>query len=127
MDSNTKVSSATADKPDAAAAKPDAKALIDAALAIVEAAESKFRSVRLTCGSRALAVAVENGLEPRMCYCVADAAKIIGLTPAVLREEIGTGRLRAFKPAGLKRESYIKVTEIDRWMEEREPMEEVAS
>lgn len=126
MDSSTKVSSAPI-APDATAAKPDAMALLDAALAIVEAAESKFRSVRLTCGSRALAVAVESGLEPRMCYRVDDAAKFIGLTPAALCKEIDDGRLRAFRPAGLKRGLFIKVTEIDRWMEEGEPMEERAS
>ena len=102
----------------AAAATPDAMAMLDAARSLIDAAERGFKSVRLPCGSRALAFAVESGLEPRMCYRVPVVAGFLGMPADALYAEIHAGRLRAFKAGGQKRGWLVKVDEIDRWLEE---------
>lgn len=109
MDSSTKA---------APAAKADATALLDAARSLIDAAEVKFKAVKLPCGSRALAFAVESGLKPRMCYSVPATARFMGISDDDLYGEIAAGRLRAFKPGGKQRGWMLKVDEIDRWLEE---------
>ena len=92
--------------------------MLDAAQKLISAANREYRSVKLPCGSRALAFAVEAGLKPQMAYTVAETAKYTGIDVKTLYEERNAGRLRMVLPKGNSKGNRITVDEMDRWMEE---------
>ena len=69
-------------------------------------------------GSRALAMAVEAGLDPKLTYTVGQTAIYSGIDRQALYREIDAGRLRAVVPAGCERGMRVSVDDFDRWMEE---------
>lgn len=69
-------------------------------------------------GSRALAMAVEAGLDPQMAYTVAETARYSGIPRTTLYAEHEAGRLAFVIPRGQERGAVIRVEELDRWMEE---------
>lgn len=101
--------------------KPSAVAnMLDTAKALIEAANKEYRSVKLPCGSRALAFAVEYGLEPRMTYTIAQAGAFTGVGDQTLYREHDAGRIRFIVPRGQVKGYRVAVDELDRWMSENE-------
>ena len=101
--------------------KPSAVAdMLETAKALIEAANKEYRSVKLPCGSRALAFAVEYGLEPRMSYTVAQAGAFTGVGDQTLYREHDAGRIKFIVPRGQSKGYRVAVDELDRWMSENE-------
>lgn len=100
------------------AASPKVAEMLDVAKALIEQANATYKTVRLPCGSRALAFAIEAGLPPRMAYTVDQAASFTGLDRKTLYTEHDAGRLKFVLPKGNQRGNRISVDELDRWMEE---------
>lgn len=92
--------------------------LLDAARKLIDAANRSYSAVRLPCGSRALAFALEAGLEPKMAYTVDQTARYSGVDRKTLYVEHDAGRLRFILPKGNVKGNRIAVDEMDRWMEE---------
>lgn len=101
--------------------KPSAVAeMLDTARTLIDAANAEYRSVKLPCGSRALAFAVEYGLKPRMSYTIAEAGSFTGIGDQTLRREHEAGRIRFIMPRGQSKGYRVAVDELDRWMSENE-------
>lgn len=92
--------------------------LLTTAQQLISAANTQYRSVKLPCGSRALAFALEAGLPPKMAYTVDETAKYSGLDRKTLYVEHEAGRIKFVLPKGNVRGNRIAVDEMDRWMEE---------
>lgn len=92
--------------------------MLDAAQKLISAANREYRSVKLPCGSRALAFAVEAGFGLKMAYTVHETARYSGIDVKTLYEESKAGRLRMILPKGSNKGMRIAVDEMDRWMEE---------
>lgn len=92
--------------------------LLGIAQKLIAEANKTYSTVRLPCGSRALAFAVEAGLEPRMTYTIDDTAKYSGLDRKTLYQEHEAGRIKFVLPKGNVRGNRVSVDEMDRWLEE---------
>ena len=69
-------------------------------------------------GRRALAMAVEAGLQPKTAYTVAETALYTGIDRKTLYNERKAGRIHMIMPKGAEKGWRISVQEVDRWMEE---------
>lgn len=69
-------------------------------------------------GSRALAMAVEAGLDPKLAYTVTETARYSGISRSTLYSEHEAGRIAFVAPRGADRGFLVRVEEVDRWMEE---------
>lgn len=96
---------------------PKVAELLDVAQKLIAEANASYKAVRLPCGSRALAFAIEAGLPPQMSYTFDETAKYTGVPVDSLREEYHAGRLRALKPKSA-RAYRIFVDDVDEWMGE---------
>ena len=94
--------------------------MLDVAKKLIEHANSAYKTVRLPCGSKSLAFAVEAGLPPQMAYTVQEAARFTGVDVQTLYREHTAGRIRFVLPKGNVKGNRIRVDELDRWMEENE-------
>lgn len=94
--------------------------LLEVARDLIDEANRTYESVKLPCGSRALAFAVAAGLRPQMSYTVEQTARYSGIDKKTLYEERNAGRLRFVLPAGNSKGNRIMVDEMDRWMRENE-------
>ena len=92
--------------------------LLTTAQQLISVANATYSTVKLPCGSRALAFAVEAGLPPKMAYTIDETAKYSGLDRKTLYTEHEAGRIRFVLPKGNVRGNRIAVDEMDRWMEE---------
>ena len=92
--------------------------MLDVAQRLIAEANQTYHAVRLPCGSRALAFAVEAGLKPKMAYTVAETARYSGVDVKTLYEERSAGRLHMIIPLDAEKGYRIAVDEMDRWMAE---------
>lgn len=92
--------------------------LLAAAQKLIAAANATYQTVKLPCGSRALAFAVAAGFEPCMAYTIDQTMRYSGLDRKTLYREHEAGRLKFVLPKGAERGYRITVDEMDRWMEE---------
>lgn len=69
-------------------------------------------------GSESLKFAVQAGFPPQMAYTVADTSTYSGVPVSALYRAEKAGQLK-FKRFG-KKYALIRVTEMDRWMEEKD-------
>ena len=93
--------------------------LLEQARELIEQANAEAQPVRLPCGSRALAFAVEAGLPPRMAYTVGETARYVGVDVKTLYAEHKAGRLEFLLPKGCSKGNRILVDEVDRWLSGR--------
>lgn len=96
---------------------PKVAQLLDAARELIDAANETYSSVRLPCGSRALAFAVEAGLPPQMTYTIEETSLYTGVSRRDLTIERDAGRLRFMKVHEGSRSFRIAVDDVDRWLE----------
>lgn len=97
---------------------PKVAEMLDVAQQLIAEANETYKAVRLPCGSRALAFAVEAGLPPQMSYTFEETASYTGVPARTLRAERRAGRLGAFRISPDSKEFRVPVDAVDEWMGE---------
>lgn len=113
----TEATAASAPAAERGGAAPRLSDLLGAARDLIDEANRSSRSLTLPCGSRALAFAIEAGLEPQMAYTVDQTVLYTGINRKTLYAEHNAGRLKFVVPGQNSKGSRITVDEVDRWME----------